>query len=272
MHQLGIIGAGNMAAAVVGGLLRGGAFPAGQIVASSPTPDRRAKFTAQFGVRTIADNTEVAAGCRTLLLAVKPQKAAAVLDEIAPCVPAETLVVSVMAGVPSSVIDARLSGSRRIVRAMPNTPMQVGQGVIAIAPGVHATADDLATARSLFSPAGTVVDVREDQINAVIAVSGSGPAYFFFLVEQMTAAGVKLGLSQEQAHLLATQTCQGAAAMLVQTGRSPADLRAQVTSPGGTTAAAIAVMETRGLGEIVKAAMHAAVARSVELSLPASVP
>jgi pyrroline-5-carboxylate reductase len=266
MHQLGIIGAGNMASAVVAGLLRGGVIPAGQIIASSPSSDRRARFTEQFGVRTTADNCEVAADCCTLLLAVKPQKAADVLDEISLVIPVQTLIVSVMAGVTSAVIDARLGNGRRVVRTMPNTPMQVGRGMIAVAPGPRATADDLATARALFSSAGTVVDVREDQIDAVIAVSGSGPAYFFYLVERMTTAGVEFGLSPDQAHLLATRTCQGAAAMMVETGRSPVELRTQVTSPGGTTAAAIGVMETRGLGEIVQAAMDAAVARSVELS------
>jgi pyrroline-5-carboxylate reductase len=217
-------------------------------------------------VATTADNRAVAGDCRTLLLAVKPQKAAAVLDEIAGVVSPQTLVVSVMAGITSDAIDRRLGRGRRVVRTMPNTPMKVGQGVIAIAPGELATADDLATARAIFSRAGTVVDVREDQIDAVIAVSGSGPAYFFYLVEQMTAAGVSLGLSAEQAHLLATRTCLGAGVMLTELPQTPAELRAAVTSPGGTTAAAIGVMESARLGEIVRSAMAAAVARSRELS------
>jgi pyrroline-5-carboxylate reductase len=265
-YELGILGAGNMAEAIVRGVLSSGHIPADRIIAADVSADRRALFEAQLRVKAVEDNRPVASQSRMLLLSVKPQMCKAVLGGVADVLWPGATVISIMAGINSETIDRLLGGNRRVVRTMPNTPMLVGEGMVAIAPGANATVDDLSRAKKLFESAASVIDVREDQIDAVTAVSGSGPAYFFFLVEQMVAAGVKLGLSAEQALLLANKTAMGAAKMLVTSGEAPADLRRKVTSPGGTTHAAITLMENEGLPGIVQRALAACAARSAELS------
>jgi pyrroline-5-carboxylate reductase len=265
-YDLGVIGAGNMAEAIVQGVLKSGQLTAGRIIASDPTPQRRELFHAELGVRSVADNREVAAHSSMLLLSVKPQTCKTILQEIAAVTPAQTLVISIMAGISSAFIESALGGdSRRVVRTMPNTPMLVGQGMVAIAAGAHATADDLATARKLFDAAASVIEVDEKQIDAVTAVSGSGPAYFFYLVEQMIASGIRLGLSPEQARLLANKTAMGSATMLMNSTDAPEELRRKVTSPNGTTHAAITTMESQQLPAIIDAAMRACSERSKAL-------
>lgn len=157
------------------------------------------------------------------------------------------------------------AGRWRVVRAMPNTPMLVGEGMVAIALGTHATEADLATARRVFEASADVIEVGEDKIDAVTAVSGSGPAYFFYFVEQMIQSGIDMGLTPEQAHRLASKTALGAAKMLLTGTDSPQELRRKVTTPNGTTHAAISRMEERGLGDIIREAMRAAERRSKEL-------
>jgi pyrroline-5-carboxylate reductase len=181
---------------------------------------------------------------------------------------AQTLIVSIAAGVTTSAIAAALGDSHpwRIVRAMPNTPMLVGRGMVALCRGKNATARDLADARELFEPAAQVIDVDETQMDAVTAVSGSGPAYFYFLVEQMIAAGTELGLSPDQARQLSIQTAVGAAEMLAGASDTPAELRRKVTSPNGTTHAAITHMESNHWPQITREALKAAAKRSRELS------
>jgi pyrroline-5-carboxylate reductase len=190
-----------------------------------------------------------------------------VLEGIAPVVSADTTIISIMAGISSKFIDLALGGNRRVVRTMPNTPMLVGEGMVAIAAGQHASQSDLNKARQIFESAASVIDVQEDQIDAVTAVSGSGPAYFFFLVEQMIQGGIHLGLSPQQARLLASKTAMGAARMLVTSTELPEELRRKVTSPGGTTQAAITTMEALQLPAIVQKAMQACADRSKELGL-----
>jgi pyrroline-5-carboxylate reductase len=265
-YELGILGAGNMAEAIVRGVLASGLIGADRIIAADVSADRRALFESQLKVKTVEDNRHVASTSRMLLLSVKPQMCKAVLSGVADVLRGDVTVISIMAGINSSTIDQLLGGNRRVVRTMPNTPMLVGEGMVAIAPGAHATGDDLSRAKKLFESAASVIEVREDQIDAVTAVSGSGPAYFFFLVEQMVAAGVQLGLSADQALLLANKTTMGAAKMLVTSTDSPAELRRKVTSPGGTTNAAITLMEQEGLPAIVQRALAACAARSAELS------
>ncbi len=264
-YDLGFIGAGNMAEAIARGVLRSGRITADRIIASNPGPARRQLFQSELGLKAVEHNREVAASSRILLLCVKPQKCKAVLEEIAAVMPTETLVVSIMAGISTSFIESMLGGNCRVVRTMPNTPILVGEGMVAIAPGSRCTAADLATARHLFDAAGSVIEVTEEQMDAVTAVSGSGPAYIFFLIEQMIAAGVDLGLSPEQAKTLANQTALGAARMLTASPHSAAELRRRVTSPNGTTHAAITLIESNGLPAIVANAMKAAAARSREL-------
>ncbi len=266
-YELGILGAGNMAEAIVRGVLGAGRIPSSQIIAADVSPQRRDFFASELKVTAVEDNRVVASASKMLLLSVKPQMCRAVLEEIAGVTPADATIISIMAGISSTFIDAALGGNKRIVRTMPNTPMLVGEGMVAIAPGALATQADLARTRELFDAAASVIEVREDQIDAVTAVSGSGPAYFFFLVEQMIAAGVQLGLSPEQAKLLASKTALGAAKMLTNSTDSPAELRRKVTSPGGTTNAAIVMMEKLQLPSIVMQAMQACADRSRELGM-----
>lgn len=266
-YELGILGAGNMAEAIVRGLLSAKRIAADRIIAADVSADRRKLFEQSLGVKAVEDNRIVASQSRMLLLSVKPQMCKAVLEGIAGTINPDSTIITIMAGISSHYIDAALGGNRRIVRTMPNTPMLVGEGMAAIAAGQHATADDLARARQLFESAASVIEVREEQIDAVTALSGSGPAYFFFLVEQMVAAGVQLGLSAEQAQLLASRTAVGAAKMLASSSDSPAELRRKVTSPGGTTQAAISVMESKQLPSIVIQAIQAAAKRGKELGM-----
>jgi pyrroline-5-carboxylate reductase len=265
--KLGIIGAGNMAEAIVRGVLSAGVLTSGEILAADVSPARRDLFTKELHVAAVENPAEVAKQSQTLLLSVKPQQMATVLAELSPGMAANTLVISIAAGISSAFIEKHLGRSIkwRVVRTMPNTPMLVGEGMVAIAPGAHATAADLVTARRLFESAASVIEVREDQIDAVTAVSGSGPAYFFFLVEQMVAAGVALGLSPEQAHQLAVKTALGSAKMLVTSPDSPAELRRKVTSPGGTTHAAITHMQNQHVDRSIIDALKAAAARGKEL-------
>jgi pyrroline-5-carboxylate reductase len=266
-YELGILGAGNMAEAIVRGVLNAKRLTPQQIVAADVSPERRKFFQDELGVTAVDDNAQVAGRSRMVLLSVKPQMMQAALDGIGKVMSADSLIISIAAGISSKFIESALGGRAawHVVRSMPNTPMLVGQGMVGIAAGRHATADDLAAARRLFESAADVIEVNESQIDAVTAISGSGPAYFFFLVEQMIAAGIQLGLSAEQSRKLAAKTALGAATMLTTSPDSPTELRRKVTSPGGTTAAAIISMESHGLPQIVIEAIKAAEKRGKEL-------
>lgn len=266
-YELGIIGAGNMAEAIVRGVIAAKVFSAGQIIASDVSPARRDLFSAQLRVKAVEDNAEVGRRSRILLLSVKPQQMAAALAKLGEVTDSQTLIISIAAGISSGFIEKHLGGGKswRIIRSMPNTPMLVGEGMVAIAAGRHARAEDMLRARSIFESAATVVEATEDKIDAVTAVSGSGPAYFFYLVEQMIAAGVELGLTPEQSHLLATRTALGAAKMLTTSADAPRELRRKVTSPGGTTQAAITCFESHGVGPAIIEGVKAAEKRGKEL-------
>jgi pyrroline-5-carboxylate reductase len=201
------------------------------------------------------------------LLCVKPQHMAEMLASVKDLVTEKHLIITIAAGISTRYIqDALNPGLKlRVVRAMPNTPMLVNKGMVGISPGAHATPADMAAATKIFQAAASVTEVREDLMNAVTAVSGSGPAYFFFLVEHMIQAGIEMGLTPQQAHQLATQTARGAAEMLCTSTDSPAELRRKVTSPGGTTHAAITTMQERGMPAIVVDALKAACKRGAEL-------
>lgn len=263
-YELGILGAGNMAEAIARGLLRSGVFGADQILASDISADRRTLFQSELGIRAVNDPIAVARDAHVLLLAVKPQTMNALLDAIADATNPDATIVSIAAGVTCARIESKLA-PRPVVRTMPNTPLMIGDGATAIAAGTHAGPKHLAQARRLFDGVGVVVEVSEDQLDAVTAVSGSGPAYFFYLVEQMVRAGVELGLSPEVAHKLATHTARGAGRMLAESGDDPKTLRAKVTSPNGTTHAAIEHLRTHDFGSLVVDALKAADARSKEL-------
>lgn len=261
---LGIIGAGNMAEAIARGVISAGLIDAARMTAADPSSQRLGVF-ADLGVRGTGDNREPAS-CDLILLSVKPQHMGDVLRVVAGEVAPGALVISIAAGVTTARIEAALGAPpRRVVRVMPNTPMLMGAGAAAICPGAAATADDLRLVRRMFECCGIVVDVEEAMMDAVTALSGSGPAYFFLLVEQMIEAGLRMGLPAETARALAAQTAAGAGAMLARSGETPQELRRRVTSPGGTTEAALRVMEQRGLPETVIAALLAAEARGREL-------
>lgn len=265
-YELAFIGAGNMAEAIARGVLRAGVLKADQMVAADIAPARRELFSKQLAISAVEDPAQAARGAKIILLAVKPQQMKTALAAMGPALASDVLIISIAAGISCSFIEKNLpAGNWRIIRTMPNTPMLVGEGMVAMAAGRHAAAGDMAAARRIFESAATVIEVTEDQLDAVTAVSGSGPAYFFFLIEQMIAAGVELGLTPEQAHTLATRTAAGAAKMLATSTDSPGELRRKVTSPGGTTQAAIETMQQRQVPESIVAAIRRAAERSKEL-------
>jgi pyrroline-5-carboxylate reductase len=267
--ELGILGAGNMAEAITRGILGKGLMRPDQILAADVAPQRREFFDHELHIRAVADNNEVARQCSRLLLSVKPQQMQAALANVGTVLHPQTLVISIAAAVSTSYIEKSL-GPRHpwhVVRAMPNTPMLVGEGTVAIAPGARATAADVTEARRIFESAAQVIELPENLIDAVTAMSGSGPAYFFYLVEQMIRAGVQLGLTEQQSRFLAVRTAQGAAKMLEKSSDSPAELRRKVTSPGGTTQAAIAYLEAHQTADAIVGAIVAAEKRGKELAL-----
>jgi pyrroline-5-carboxylate reductase len=257
-----------MAEAIVRGILRAGLLKPDEMIASDVSIDRRALFSNELGIRAVEANADAVHGARRILLSVKPQMMQTALEQMAPALPADTLLVSIAAGITSRFIEQSLGRgvNWRVIRTMPNTPMLVGEGMVGLSRGTHASAADLADAMRLFSSAAAVVEVPEEKLDAVTAMSGSGPAYFFFLVEHMIRAGVSLGLTPEQAHALATRTALGAAKMLVTSSDSPQELRRKVTSPNGTTHAAITSMEQAGVPDAIVTAIQAADRRSKELA------
>jgi pyrroline-5-carboxylate reductase len=266
-YQLAVIGAGVMAEAIVRGVLAGGKIPSSAIVAADISADRRKFFESGLGVRAVENPAEAVAGAKMVLLAVKPYQMEGVLKSIAGATDEKSLVISIAAGMGSGFIEEALGTGKnwRVVRAMPNTPLLVGKGMVAIARGGHATAEDLAAARGIFESAGKVIEVSEEKIDAVTAVSGSGPAYYFYLTEQLIKAGVDLGLTDEEAKTLAIQTALGAAEMMSTLTDSPGEHRRRVTTPNGTTHAAISHMDGKNWSEITVEAVKAAARRSREL-------
>jgi pyrroline-5-carboxylate reductase len=259
---LAIIGGGKIGEALLSGLIRRGG-PDGLLVCER-SPDRAAQLSERYGVPAVALE-DAAARARVLLLAVKPQDIDVLLGRLAEHVDDGHLVVSVAAGVPTARIEAALPPGVPVVRVMPNTPALVDEGMSVLSAGAHAGEADLDEAEALLAAVGRVRRVPESQQDAVTALSGSGPAYFFFLVEAMVDAGILLGLPRALAADLIVQTALGAAVMMRDTGEHPVQLREAVTSPGGTTIAAIRELERHGVRAALIAAIEAAHARSVEL-------
>jgi pyrroline-5-carboxylate reductase len=266
-YELGIIGAGNMAEAITRGVIGSGLLQPSQIVAADPSAPRRDLFANDLHVQVSRSNEDVASLCRTLLISTKPYQVKQVMSPLGSIIDRRTLIISIAAGISTQAIAEALDthDDWHIVRAMPNTPMLVGEGMVAIAPGRAATAVDLATARRIFEGAAKVIQVTEDQIDAVTALSGSGPAYVYFLVEHMIRAGIEMGLTAQQSAILARTTALGAAKMLAQSADEPADLRRIVTTPGGTTHAAISHMESKNMGQTIIDALKAAQRRGREM-------
>jgi pyrroline-5-carboxylate reductase len=264
-YDLAIIGAGNMAEAIATGVIRGGVLEPQKIIAADVSPERREFFTTKLSIASVASPAAAAGKADTILLSVKPQNMKDVLSEMKSVIGDDVLVISIAAGVSTKFIEQNLLPKQcRVIRTMPNTPMLVGEGMVAMAAGTLATQADLEMARKLFAPAATVIDVSEDKLDAVTALSGSGPAYFFYLVEQMIRAGVEMGLTPQESRTLAIKTAAGAAKMLAGAD-SPEELRRKVTSPNGTTHAAIMHMQQNNFETIVVDALKAAQQRSKEL-------
>lgn len=262
--KIGFIGGGNMAEALIKGLIHGG-IPAANIQVAEPLPKQREYLAGRYQICVEQDNRLVASGNDLLLIAVKPQMAAAVLAGVADAITRDKLLISIMAGVSTSAIERTFSIPARVVRVMPNTPSLVLQGAAAIAPGANASQRDMDLAGEVFSLVGKCWQVDEKLIDAVTGLSGSGPAYVMTFVEALSDAGVKNGLTRDVAYGLALQTILGTASLLAETGEHPALLREKVTSPGGTTIAGLQALEVGSFRGTVMNAVNAATARSVEL-------
>jgi pyrroline-5-carboxylate reductase len=264
MGVVAIVGAGVMGEALLSGLLRGDRMGDTFVVADKRL-DRVVELRDRYGVET-ATNVEAAREADVVVLVVKPQDIFTVAQEIAGELRPDALVVSLAAGVTTASLEQRLPANTPVVRVMPNTPALVDQGMSAVSPGAHCTEDHVAMAVRLMACVGKVVEVPERLQDAVTAISGSGPAYIFFTVEAMIEAGVGLGLPRRLATELTLQTVFGAATMLRETGEHPVVLRENVTSPAGTTAAALRILEDHKVRAAFLAALEAARNRSIELA------
>ncbi|MGZ4782786.1 MAG: pyrroline-5-carboxylate reductase [Oryzihumus sp.] len=264
MGTVAIFGAGVMGETLLSGLVRAGR-DAGDIIVTERREDRAAELRAKYGVRSMA-NADAAAAADTLVLVVKPQDMGGLLEEIRDHLTAGSLVVSLAAGITTSYLQERLPEGTPVVRVMPNTPALVDQGMAAISAGSHCDEAHLAEAEQLLRSCGKVLRVPEKHQDAVTAISGSGPAYIFYVVEAMIEAGVLLGMPRSTSTELVVQTLYGAATMLKETGQHPKVLRELVSSPGGTTMAALRQLDDHKVRAAFLTAMEAAAARSAELA------
>lgn len=263
--KMGVVGAGAMAQAFVRGVLGSVLVPASAITVTNRQSEERLDVFRALGVHATRKKAELCDGADVIVIAVKPKDAAAALSELCPHLGPDHLVLSLMAGIPTQFIESRLSGSVRVIRAMANTSSAVRESATAVAAGKHASADDMRTATDLLGTLGPVLTVEEPALDAVTALAGSGPAYVYLLMESMVQAGAGVGLADDVARKLALQTVYGAARMLIETQCSPEELRRRVTSPGGTTAAALDVLEELGFRESLVRAIARAKERSGEL-------
>lgn len=262
LSSVGTLGAGNMAEAILGGLLRAGSKPA-QLMASDPDAARREHVARALGVRTSADNAEVVRQSELVVIAVKPQQLEAALRDLPR--DARPLYLSIVAGATLATLRRLLGPDARIARSMPNTPALISAGISALAPAPGLAADDAARAEAVLAAVGRVVRVPESLLDAVTGLSGSGPAYAYLFIEALADAGVREGLPPAVARELALETVLGAARLARESGEHPALLRERVTSAGGTTIAGIAALEAAGFRSALFAAVRAATARSREL-------
>ncbi len=259
-----IIGAGVMGETLLSGLIRGG-HELADLMVGEKRPERAAELREKYGVEVVA-NIEAASRADTVALVVKPQDMGEVLIEIAPHLHAGQVLISLAAGITTAYVESHIPEGIAVVRVMPNTPALVDEGMAAISAGTHCDEEHLALTERMLSVTGRVVRVPEKQQDAVTAISGSGPAYIFFVVESMIEAGVHLGLPRSTATEMVVQTLVGSAKLLRETGTHPTVLREQVTSPGGTTAAAIRQLEDHKVRAAFITAMEAARDRSIALA------
>lgn len=265
VHKIAFIGGGNMAEAIMRGLSREGSGV--EICVAEISPKRRDEIAAKFPhARVVAEAAEAAEWGDVVILAIKPQQAAGAFNLIEPVVTPDRLVISIMAGIPTSKIEAHLVPGCRVIRAMPNTPALIGAGATAVCSGRKASPGDLDLALRIFALTGVAVAVEEKLMDAVTGLSGSGPAYVFTFIEALADAGVKNGLPRDVAARLAAQTVLGAARMVAETGEHPALLKEKVSSPGGTTIAALHTLENRCFRGALMDAVDVACHKSKELA------
>jgi pyrroline-5-carboxylate reductase len=264
-RKIGFIGGGNMAGALIRGLLHSEAVAAEQIRASDVKGERLTELGQKFGIQTTSDNEELGRWADVVVIAVKPQIVDRILAAVGSTLSDGDLVISIAAGVPLEALESRLPPSARVVRAMPNTAAIALAGATAVAPGAHATPEDLNTAKALFDAVGRCVVLDETLLDAVTGLSGSGPAYVMLMIEALADGGVKVGLGRDTALLLAAQTVYGSAKLQLETGEHPGRLKDMVTSPGGTAIAGLHTLEAGGLRRTLIDAVEAASNRSVEL-------
>jgi len=272
LPSLAFLGAGSMGGAILHGVVASGIPVDGGIIATNRTAGKAATLQGLENVTAVAlesepnGNTDAAASARVILVGVKPYMVPDLLREIAPVLRDDAIVVSLAAGVTLATFAEHLGEGARVIRSMPNTPSTVGKGVTGLAAGGAATADDVALVRRLFELVGAVVEVPEEKIDALSTISGSGPAYVFLLIEELTQAAIAKGFDEADARLMAEQTFIGATALLAASGEEPAELRRRVTSPKGTTERAIAVLQDAKLDEVFTRATDAALARAKEMA------
>ncbi|WP_458111859.1 pyrroline-5-carboxylate reductase [Arthrobacter sp. R1-13] len=271
-NRIAFLGCGSMNEAILTGLLEAGTDPA-DIVATVRRGERAAELAERHhGITAIAgeeepdNNKDAARGSAVVILGVKPLGIADLAREISPSISRSTIVISVAAAVSIAQLEAALPAGQPVIRSMPNTPAKLGRGVVSVSPGTSCSPEQLQLAKDVLRGAGRVVEVPEEQVDALGAISGSGPAYAFYLAEAMAAAGVRLGLDPELSLLLATETVAGAGFMLAEPGANPTELRKAVTSPNGTTERAIATFDERDLPSIIADAARAAADRSAEIT------
>ncbi len=262
--KITFIGGGQMAEAMIGGLLSRQVCPAESIWATDPVAERRDRLKSQFGILVGSANREAVSWADVVVLAVKPQTLPAVISELGPIL-THALVISIVAGITIRTIAEQTGGATRVVRAMPNTPALVREGMTALAMGAGVSDDDAQLARTIFEAVGLVVAVEERLMDAVTGLSGSGPAYVFQAIEALADGGVMMGLPRQTAELLAAQTVLGAARLVLESGVHPAQLKDRVASPGGTTIAGLHQLEQGGFRATLMAAVEAATKRSKEL-------
>jgi len=263
--KIGVIGGGKMGSALIGGILSRDLIPAANVTVSDVAEERREDLKKTFGVNASDDNRKTVKVADIVILAVKPQNMAEILQETAGAFDKETLIISIAAGISTSYIEGYLKKGARVIRVMPNTPAMIGEGATAITSGTNAAEGDIALARYIFEAVGITVSVKEDLMDAVTGLSGSGPAYGFVIIDALASGGVNMGLSRDVALKLTAQTLLGAAKLCLKGDKHPAELRDMVTSPGGTTIAGLKAMEEGKLRATMMAAVEAATERSKEL-------
>jgi pyrroline-5-carboxylate reductase len=265
-RKLGFLGAGNMARALIKGVLGAGLYRPSDLWVTDALADARRLVRRRYGVGAARDNRELVSGSEIVLLAVKPQIMPAVMDEVREVVSSRQLFISIAAGVPLRRLEEGLAGDARVVRVMPNTPALLGKGMSVLAPGRNAKPRDLRHAMKIFRGVGEAISVADEGLlDPVTGLSGSGPAYVYRFAEALIAAGIRQGLANDVANRLVFRTLEGAAAMMLETGMSPKELREMVSSPGGTTLAGLGELDRAGFVDAVCGAVAAATARSREL-------